>query len=77
MKTLAAAALLFLSCNCAATRQGYVKIQFVEGKPAKEMVCIFEASNSELQAQCISMRALAEALERDQQKAHEANKWKL
>jgi hypothetical protein len=68
--------LLALLSGCASLREGWVKVDFLEGQPDPDMFCHFELKKDDLTAKCVSVDGLLEM--EKQKKKHKGDEasWK-
>lgn len=67
MKIAAALSLLavsFVAGSCAQLRQGWVKVDFIEGEPSPIMLCKMELKKDDLTARCASIEAIEAEMRR-------------
>lgn len=46
---------MLLSLSCGALRQGWVKVDYLEGQPADVMVCEMRLKGDDMTARCLSL----------------------
>lgn len=69
MKTTVLATLVFLPLfagSCAHLREGWVKVDFIEGEPSPIMLCKMELVKDDLTAKCASLEAIREEMKRQE-----------
>ena len=69
MKTTVLATLVFLPLfagSCAHSREGWVKVDFIEGEPSPVMLCKMELKKDDLTATCASIEAIREEMRRQE-----------
>lgn len=52
--------------GCAHLREGWVKVDFVEGEPSPVMLCKMELKKDDLTATCASIEAIREEMRRQE-----------
>lgn len=58
--------LSLLSGSCAHLREGWVKVDFIEGEPSPIMLCKMELKKDDLTATCASLEAIREEMKRQE-----------
>lgn len=52
--------------SCAHLREGWVKVDFIEGEPSPIMLCKMELVKGDLTAKCASLEAIREEMKRQE-----------
>ena len=56
----------FVAGSCAHLREGWVKVDFIEGEPSPVMLCKMELKKNDLTATCASLEAIREEMRRQE-----------
>ena len=56
----------FVAGSCLYLREGWVKVDFIEGEPSPVMLCKMELKKDDLTATCASLDAIREEMKRQE-----------
>ena len=64
---------VILLLSCAELRSGWVKIDFMEGRPSEYLVCHLKTKDGEMEAKCVSLETVEAEMKRKEKKRQQGD----